>query len=89
MKILKELRLNIKELRVDKNSNADSFTKEIQGGMQEKLENSFAEMQAELKALKGRMNNAEEWISDLEDRIMEIIQSGQQTENQMKKTQKQ
>ena len=50
VKILKELRLNIKELRVDKNSNADSFTKEIQGGMQEKLENSFAETQTELKA---------------------------------------
>ena len=31
------------------------------------------------------MNNAEEGISDLEDRIMEITQSGQQTENQMKK----
>ena len=31
------------------------------------------------------MNNAEEWISDLKDRIMEITQSGQQTENQMKK----
>ena len=31
------------------------------------------------------MNNAEEQTSDLEDRIMEITQSGQQTENQMKK----
>ena len=31
------------------------------------------------------MHNAEEQISDLEDRIMEITQSGQQTENQMKK----
>ena len=31
------------------------------------------------------MNNAEELISDLEDRIMEITKSGQQTENQMKK----
>ena len=31
------------------------------------------------------MNTAEEWISDLKDRIMEIMQSGQQTENQMKK----
>ena len=46
---------------------------------QEKLENSFAEMQAELKALKSRMNNAEELISYLEDRIMEITQSGKQT----------
>ena len=42
-------------------------------------------MQTELKALKSRVNNAEEWISDLEDRIMEITKSGQQTENQMKK----
>ena len=41
-------------------------------------------MQTELKAIKSRMNNAEEQISDLEDRIMEITQSGQQTENQMK-----
>ena len=31
------------------------------------------------------MNNAEERISDVEDRIMEITQSGQQTENQIKK----
>ena len=31
------------------------------------------------------MNNAEERTSDMEDRIMEITQSGQQTENQMKK----
>ena len=31
------------------------------------------------------MNNSEEVISDLEDRIMGITQSGQQTETQMKK----
>ena len=31
------------------------------------------------------MNNVEERISDVEDRIMEITQSGQQTGNQMKK----
>ena len=31
------------------------------------------------------MNNAEERISDVEDRIMEIAQTGQQKENQMKK----
>ena len=37
-------------------------------------------MQNELKALKIRMNNAEEGISDLEDGIMEITQSGWQTE---------
>ena len=42
-------------------------------------------MEANLKALKSKKDNAEEWISDLEDRIMEINQSGQQKENQMKK----
>ena len=61
-KIPKELKLNIKELRVDMNSNADSFRKELENirRSQEKLENSFAEIQTELKALKSRMNNAEE-----------------------------
>ena len=33
--------------------------------------------------MKSRMNNAEEQISDLEDKTREITQSGQQTENQM------
>ena len=77
----------MKELRVDRNSNTDYFRKELENirKNQEKLENSFAEMQTELKALKSRTNNAEEQIYDLEDRIMEITQSGQQTENQMKK----
>ena len=88
VKILKELRPNIKELRADMNSNADSFRKERQNirRSQEKLENSSAEMQTELKSLKNRKNNAEEQISDLEDRIMKITQSGQQTKNQMRKT---
>ena len=44
------------------NNNADYFRKELENikRNQEKLENSFAEMQTELKALKRRMNNAEE-----------------------------
>ena len=56
------------------NSNADSFRKELENIMrnQEKLENSIAETQTELKALNSRMINAEERISDLEDRKMEI-----------------
>ena len=34
--------------------------------------------------MNSRMNNADERISDLEDRIKEIIQPKQQTENQIK-----
>uniref|UniRef100_A0A8D0HUB8 Uncharacterized protein n=2 Tax=Sus scrofa TaxID=9823 RepID=A0A8D0HUB8_PIG len=76
-----------KELREDMNSNADSLRKELENTRrsQEKLGNSFAEIQTELRAVKTRMNNAEELIRDVEDRIMEITQTGQQTENQMKK----
>ena len=76
----------LKELREDMNRNADSLRKDLENirRSQEKLENSFAELQTELRAVKTRRNNAEEWISDVEDRIMEITQSGQQTENQMK-----
>ena len=68
------------------NGNADSFRQELENKMrsQEILENAFAEIQTELEAIKTRMNNAEEQIIDVEDRILEITQSGQQTENQMK-----
>ena len=73
------LRLNIKELRADIDINADYLEKnyKIWGETWENLENIFAEMQTELKEINSRMNNAEEWTSDLKDRIMEITQSGQ------------
>ena len=55
MKILEELRMNI-------NSNTDYLKSELETIKRspEKLENSFAETKAELKALNSRMNNAEE-----------------------------
>ena len=62
VKILKELRKNLKGLREDMKSNAYYFRKDLENirRSQEILENSFSEMQGELKALKSRMNNAEE-----------------------------
>ena len=76
-----------KELRKAMDRNADYWKKktEIIRRSQEKLESSFAKLKAELKAMNSRMNNAEVGISYLEDRIMEITQSKQQTESQMKK----
>ena len=56
-------------------SNADYIRGEPENiRSQEKLENSFPETLTELKALKSRKNNVEEWISDLEDGIMAITQ---------------
>ena len=47
----------LKELRTDINSNVDYFKKELETitRSQEKLQNSFEETKAELKALKIRM----------------------------------
>ena len=67
-------------------SNAHYFRKELENTRrsQEKLENSFAVAQAVLGALKSRSNNAEEQISDLEDRIMEVMQAGEQRRQKTK-----
>ena len=40
-------------------------------------------MKLKLKTINIKLNNAEEQISDLENRIMEIIQSEWQTERQV------
>ena len=64
MKILKKLRKAI-------NRNANYWEKELETIRIQ--ENAFAETKTELKAMKSKINNAEERISDLEDRIMEII----------------
>ena len=71
MKILKELRKAI-------NTNAEYFKKELKNieRNQEILTNWFAELKAELKAMNSRMDNTEERINGLDDRIMEITQLG-------------
>ena len=62
LEILKELRVAMRELSANMNSNSYYFRQELENirRSQETLENSFPEIQAELKALKYRMNNAEE-----------------------------
>ena len=51
----------MKELRADMNSNVDYFRKGLENiRSQEKLENSFSKLQAEIKALNHRMKNAKE-----------------------------
>ena len=76
----KEIEKILKELRADMKSNTDYFRKEI-GNIRRSQENLefISEMQLKLKALKSRMNNAEEWISDLEDRKMEIRTADRKT----------
>ena len=79
----------MKELRKAIDINADYCKKELETikRNQVKLENSFAEKKAELKPRHSKLNNVEEQISDLENKIMKIIQLEQKTERQMKKNQ--
>ena len=70
----KELMKILKESRKATDRNEDYCKKELETirRSQEKLENSFAKMKAELKAMNSKLNNAEELICDLKDTIMEI-----------------
>ena len=67
----------LKELRKIINRNANYCKKELESirRNQEKLENSFAEMKTQLKAMNNSMNNAEERISDLKDIILEATKA--------------
>ena len=52
------------------------------------MENSLTDTKLELKSIISRSTNAEEQISDLEDRTMETTQSKEQTERQLKRKNK-
>ena len=62
MKILKELKVTIKEIRADMNCNEDYLERNRKYKRESRKIRKFiwAEMQNELKALKIRMNNSEE-----------------------------
>ena len=49
------------------------------------MKNTITEMKNTLEEMNSRLDDKEEHISDLEDRIMEITQSEQQKEKQIKK----
>ena len=79
LKILKELRKIIKR-------NADHCNKVLETikRNQSKLDNTIAEIETNLEAMNSRLNNTEEQINDLEDRIMEITQSADRKTNEKK-----
>ena len=51
----------------------------------EKLKNNQPEMSSALEGINSRITEAEEWISDLEDRIVEITTAEQNIEKEWKK----
>ena len=71
--------------RIDVHS--ENFNKELENikKTQSEMKNSTDEIKNTLEGIYGRLSDTEGHISDLEDRIMEITQSEQQKENQIKK----
>ena len=53
------------------------------------MKNSIAEIKSTIEGMKSRVSDTESHKSDLENRIMEIIQSEHQKERQIKKKWKQ
>ena len=58
----------------------EMFTKNL-----EELKNKQTEMKNTLEGINSRIIEAEEWVNDLEDRMMEITVAEQNIEKQMKK----
>ena len=56
------------------------FTKDL-----EELENKQTEMNNKQERINSRITEAEEWINDLEDRMVEITATEQNTEKRMKR----
>ena len=49
------------------------------------MKNTITEMKNTLEGLNSRLNDTEEWISELEDRIVEITANEQKKEKRMKR----
>ena len=77
------------ELRKIINRNPGHCNKELETikRNQSKLDNLIAKIKTNLEAMSSRLNNTEEWVSDLEDRIMEINHNSKQKDQKKKKKQ--
>ena len=80
----------IKELRRGKDSLSEVrsfFYKELENirNNQTQLKNTIIETKNTLEGINGRLNGTEDWISELEDRIVEITVTEQEKEKRMKR----
>lgn len=80
--------MNIKmftELRRKMEEHSENFIKEKIQKEKIEVDNTITELRNNSEGIKSRLANTEEWISGLEDRIVEIIQSEQHKEKLLKK----
>ena len=76
IKLLVSLKKSIKD-------SSDSLTAELRSN-QAKIKNTLMEMQSKLDAVTGRVSEAEERVSDLEDKFMERKEAEEKREKQLR-----
>ena len=66
----------------------ETFNKELEElkSKQTMMTNKINEIKSSLEGINSRITEAEEWISDLEDKIVEITTAEKNKEKQMKRT---
>ena len=63
----------------------EMFYKELED-LKTKMNSTLAEMKNNLEGTNSRLMEAEEWISEVEDRVVEIAATEKSKEKRMKKT---
>ena len=77
VKMIQDLRKRM-EVKIEKMQ--EMFTKDLQ-----ELKSKHTEMNDTLEGINSRITEAEEWINDLEDRMVEITATEQNTEKKNEK----
>ena len=84
VKMIQDLR---KTMEAKINKMQEMFNKDLEelNNKQREMTNTITEMKATLEGINSRITEAEEWISDLEDRVVEFTAAEQTKEKRMKR----
>ena len=84
VKMIQDLR---KTMEAKINKMQEMFNKDLEelNNKQREMTNTITEMKATLEGINSRITEAEEWISDLEDRMVELTAVEQNKEKGMKR----
>ena len=63
----------------------EMFNKDLENLKDKQMNNTITEMKNTLEGINGRINEVEEWISELEDKMVEITATEQNKEKRMKR----
>ena len=84
VKMIQDLRKSM-EARIEKMQEMFNKDREELKNKQTEMNNTITEMKNTLEGINSRITEAEEWISDLEDRMVEIITVEQNMEKRKKR----